>query len=208
MSPRRERAEPRLDPATKAFLEGRGLVYGHPLFEPLLRRVHVVREKNNYCPADAWAIVLENGMIHAHPTRRGEPEEWAYALGHCLLHLAFGHFRVGEKSLDWNAACDVAVTRFLADLKFGRCPPEMLRDLKDVPLGDEERIFRWLRDGGSRGDFSADMYWTPQPMPKHQQEDWTRAFAAGLVASVTSAVRVAGGYEPKLGSTTESLSTA
>lgn len=204
----RERSEAKLDPAAKAFAAGEQLVYRHPLFEPLLPRAKVVRAKNNLCPSTAWAVLLESGAIHVHPTRRGDPEEWAYALGHCLLHLAFGHFNIGEKSLDWNAACDIVTARFLADLKFGRCPTEMLCDLKDVPLGDEERVFRWIRDVRGRREFAADMYWTPEPMPKHTQTGWTRAFASGLVASVTSAVRVAGGYEPRLGAKTENVSTA
>lgn len=83
--------EQRLDPATKSFLEGQKLVSGHPLFAPLLQRVDVIRQKDNYCPADGWAVVLETGAIHVHPTRRGEPEEWAYVIAHCLLHLGFGH---------------------------------------------------------------------------------------------------------------------
>jgi hypothetical protein len=39
-------------------------------------------------------------------------------------------------------------------------------------------------------------------------DDWTRAFAAGLQASVTSAVRVAAGYDLRLGDTNENLSVA
>lgn len=217
MSGKRERPEQNLDPATKAFLAGDKLVYTHPLFEPLRRRVAVIRQKNNYCPADGWAVVLESGSIHVNPTRRGEPEEWAYVLGHCLLHLAFGHFRIGEKSLDWNAACDVVVARFLAGLKFGRCPLDMLCDLADVRADDEEHLFRRFREGtlpdelrglGTAGSVSGDMFWTPQPLSKGEYEAWAHAFAAGLVASVRSAVRVAGGYESRLGAGEENLSTA
>lgn len=215
--PNRQRPEEKLDPATKAFVAGHKLVAEHPLFAPMLRRVYVVREKKNYCPADGWAVVLETGAIHLHPTRRAEPEEWAYVLAHNLLHLAFGHFRVGEKSLDWNAACDVVVARFLADLKFGRCPADMQCELYDIRADDEERLFRRFRERtlpdelrllGTAGANSGDMFWSPHALSHRHYEDWTRAFAAGLVASVTSAVRVAGGYEKHLGATDESLSTA
>lgn len=214
---RNKRPEEKLDPATKAYVAGTRMVYGHPLFEPLAHRTHFVRQKNNYCPADGWAVVLENGLVHVHPTRRGEPEEWAYVLGHCLLHLAFGHFRVGEKTLDWNAACDVVIARFLGDLKFGRCPLDMLCDLRDVRADDEEKLYRRFREGtiseelralGTGGRASGDMFWTPEPMDKRAHDAWSRAFAAGLVASVKSAVRVAGGYESHLGATVENVSTA
>lgn len=30
-------------------------------------------------------------------------------MAHALLHLAFGHFHVGEKSIAWNTACDIVV---------------------------------------------------------------------------------------------------
>lgn len=217
MSRRRERPEASLDPATKAFLAGQKLVDEHPLFAPLLRRVHVLRSKGGYCPADGFAVVLETGAIHVHPSRRAEPEEWAYVLAHNLVHLAFGHFRVGEKSLDWNAACDVVVARFLADLKFGRCPADMFCELYDVRADDEERLFRRFRERslpddlratGTAGATSGDMFWAPKPLPKHDYDDWSRVFAAGLVASVASAVRVAAGYQTHLGADRESLSTA
>jgi hypothetical protein len=217
VSARRQRPEQKLDPATKAFLAGQKLVAEHPLFEPLLARVHVNRDRKNYCPEDGWAVVLEPGWIHAHATRRGEPEEWAYVIAHGLLHLAFDHFRIGEKSLDWNAACDVVVARFLADLKFGRCPADMHCELADVRADDEDRLFRRfrahtlpdeLRRLGSAGERSGDMFWSPQPLSEKHYEQWTRAFAAGLVASVSSAVRVAGGYESRLGATEANVSTA
>ena len=212
-----ERQEPKLDPATKAFVAGRMLVVDHPLFAPLLARVNLFRSKDNLCPPNGWAVVLENGAIHVHPTRRGEPEEWAHVLGHALLHLAFDHFRVGEKSLDWNAACDVVVARFLADLKFGRCPADMLCELQDVRADDEERLFRRFRDRqlpdalrglGTAGEGHGDMYWAPHALAKEHYQDWSRAFAAGLIASVSSAVRVAGGYDKHLGASDEQLSTA
>jgi predicted metal-dependent peptidase len=214
---RRERPEQKLDPATRAFLAGQTLVEEHPLFAPFSLRTRVYRHKNNYCPADGWAVVLEDGSIHAHPTRRGEPEEWAYVLAHALLHLAFDHFHVGEKSIEWNTACDVVVAKFLGDLKFGRCPAEMATNLGELAGMDEQRIFARLRDRGiprelqsigTAGARSGDLFWTPQPMDPQRRERYARAFAAGLVASVSSAVRVAGGYETHLGASQEVISVA
>jgi predicted metal-dependent peptidase len=213
----RKRPDAKLDPAAKAFAGGIAFLRQHPLFAPLLGRVHVVREKKNLCPTQGWAVVLETGVIHAHPTRRGEPEEWAYVLAHCLLHLGFGHFQIGEKSLDWNAACDVVVARFLEDLRFGRCPVEMSCALHDVRADDEDRLFRRfrehtlpdaLRGTGTAGEHHGDMYWSPQAFDPKRSTTWTRIFAEGLVASVTSAVRVAGGYQSRLSASAENLSTA
>jgi predicted metal-dependent peptidase len=203
---KRNREEP-LDPAAKAFEEGRSMVLRHPLFQPFFERVSIVRQRNNYCPHDGWLVTLENGSIHVNATRRGEPEEWAYVLAHALLHLGFGHFRVGEKSLDWNAACDVVVARFLADLRFGRCPMDMAADLPEGRADDEERLFRRLRERtmpdalrriGTAGERTGDMFWSPRPVDPRRQQEWTNALSQGLVASVTSAVRVAGGYASHL----------
>ena len=73
--PKRERPAQKLDPATRAFNQACTLLSTHPLFAPLFHRAQVIRQKNNYCPSDGWAVVVENGAIHAHPTRRGDPEE-------------------------------------------------------------------------------------------------------------------------------------
>jgi predicted metal-dependent peptidase len=213
----KRRAESQVDPAAMAFNAGRKLVAEHPLFAPLHSRVQVTRDPRSLCPQDGWAVVLETGAIHAHPKRRGEPEEWAWVLGHCLLHLGFVHFNVADKSLDWNAACDVVVARFLADLKFGRCPGEMRCDLSELRADDEDRLFRRFRDGelsdelrmlSTAGAGRGDLYWSPDPPRMRTYDDWTRIFAAGLVASVSSAVRVAGGYEERLGASDAVLSTA
>src|SRR5262245_27839860 len=71
---------------------GYRIVNNHPMFEPLLWHAGIFRNQNNMCPKSEWAVVTSNGEIHVHATRRGEPEEWAYVLAHCVLHLGFGHF--------------------------------------------------------------------------------------------------------------------
>ena len=214
---KRGRQPDKLDPATKAYNAGMLMLHQHPLFAPLLMRADLVRFHGSYCPPDGWAVVLENGGIHVHDKRRGEPEEWAYVVAHCLLHLAFDHFHVGEKSIEWNTACDVVAAKFLADLKFGRCPDDMRFDFGDLATLDEDRLYaRFHENGipkelnaiGTAGVHSGDMFWTPKAIRKQTRDDWTRAFAAGLVASVRSAVRVAGGYESQLGAEKELISVA
>lgn len=196
-----------VDPATRAFSDGWLLVHQHPLFAPLARRAHIIRRRDNSCPADGWAVVVEHGHIHVHASRRGTAEEWAWVIAHALLHLGFDHFNVGEKSLDWNAACDVVVARFLAELKFGRPPADIEFEIGDLRADDENRLFRRFRDHGrpeslgnpgTAGAACGDMFWTTEPLNRRDAKAFTQAFAEGLVASVSSAVRVAGGYAKSL----------
>src|SRR4051794_21167661 len=96
------------DIAAENFQKGSMALGWHPMFSPLLYHANVVRREGNLCPKDAWAVVTSRGHIHAHPTRRGDPEEWMYVLAHCLLHLGFGHFNspgAERLSREWNAAC-------------------------------------------------------------------------------------------------------
>src|SRR6478609_797717 len=105
------------DLAAEHFERGRMLLQHHPMFAPLGSHASVNRAEGNLCPRDGWAVVTRSGQIHVHPTRRGEPAEWAYVLAHCFLHLGFAHFQEGKRPREWNAACDLFVARFLADLK-------------------------------------------------------------------------------------------
>ena len=128
MSPKRAKGAAARDIATEQFQSGLGLLGQQPLFGPLLARATVVRRAGGRCPAGGWAVVTANGVIHAHPTRRGEPAEWLYVLAHCLLHLGFGHLAAARRPAhprEWAAACDCVVARFLADLKLGQ-PPEAI----------------------------------------------------------------------------------
>jgi predicted metal-dependent peptidase len=190
---------PAADPATAAYEEGWSVVRCHPMFSPLSWRTIAVRREGNLCPKDSWAVVTSNGYVHVHPTRRGEPEEWAYVLAHCLLHLGFGHFREREQPAAWNAACDLFIGKFLADLKLGRPPDEYLYP---VPFagGSEERLYAGLCErgvwAGYRGDLVAE---PPDKREWRAKIDWAAAFGQGLAEAVTSAVEVAAGEADHLG---------
>src|SRR5262245_10896415 len=86
---RKRNATPQIDPGTVAWEMGRDMVARHPLFSGLMSRVQAYR--NDLVPRDRWTVVTVHGHVQTHPKRRAEPEEWAYALAHGLLHLAFGH---------------------------------------------------------------------------------------------------------------------
>lgn len=73
-----------------------------------------------------WVWVSANGDLYANSHRRATPQEWAYVVAHCLLHLALGHIRedrVGD--MVWNAACDCVAARYLSDLRVGTPPGDL-----------------------------------------------------------------------------------
>ncbi len=89
-----------VDPATAAYLKALGALGQHPIFARLLFRATLHRprrDEGGRCPKDGWALVTSTAEVHVHPTRRAGPDEWVYALAHCLLHLGLGHFAGCER---------------------------------------------------------------------------------------------------------------
>lgn len=196
------------DIATEQFDAGYTLVARHPLFAPLASRAWIHRRegRDNLCPADGWAVVTTNGHVHVHPTRRTEPEEWAYVLAHCLLHLGFGHFRRHPQPREWNAACCAFVARFLAELKLGRAPMG-LHGPVELPAASEERAYEVfcergvpaeLEGLGTAGPHAGDLVFA-ESTGWQRDVQWGEIFGQGLAAAVTSAVQVAAGVKPALG---------
>ncbi len=211
----RQKAAETHDVAAENVRLATALLAQHPIFTPLLYRAAVVRREGNLCPQDGWAVVTSNGQIHIHPTRRARPDEWLYVLAHCLLHLGFGHLQVRERPREWNVACDRYVGKFLADLKIGRCPDDML--FAALPAAaTEDRLYQHLCDGGApmpreaigtAGPQMGDMIMQPLVRTwEGQAIDWSALLGQGLTQAVTSAVNVAGGLEPHLGAGSEKLS--
>ncbi len=210
-------APPPEDRAARAFQQGCNLVSSHPLFSSLYYHANISRAPGNGCPRDGWAVVTSNGSIHAHATRLGDPAEWAYVIAHCLLHLGFEQFDAGRQAREWNAACDLFIARFLADLKFGR-PPGGMGDLPGGAARNEERLYAELVERnlpptfqalGTAGPNVADMiYETAAAAVDYSayggtSYSWRDSLARGLTAAVTSAVAVAGGYAAKLSAVVE-----
>lgn len=205
---RDKNAKSQVDVATKNYSRGLDTLGRHPMFAPLLAHARVARHEGNLCPSDGWAVVTSNGVIHAHPTRRGEPEEWIYVLAHCLLHLGFGHFVAHARAREWNAACDCFIAKFQSDLKLGR-PPEELRYEVEFSSASEERLYQEfsgrgiperLSGFGMAGPHHSDMILEPlRESLWGQKVDWQACFGKGLSLAVTSAVNVAAGREPYLG---------
>ena len=201
----RKSSQVETNPAKKSFLVAVATLKAHPLFAPLIARATLYREQSELCPDDGWAVVVDSGAIHVHPTRRAHSDEWIYVLSHCLLHLAFDHFHRERRTLEWNAACDVVVARFLADMKLGR-PPEALRPA-ELPGGTEDSLYdhfcthgvpKHLQDLSPGGSARVDLFYLNAAGYSARsiaagRSLWQAAFAAGLTQAVQAAIDVAAG---------------
>ncbi|MBM9617300.1 DUF2201 family putative metallopeptidase [Streptomyces zhihengii] len=192
------------DPAAEAFAAGLALVKRNPALAAV--EADICRRKDcGRIPATGLAAVDSDGTVHVHPTRRAEPDVWAWTLAHCLLHLGFGHVpasrdRVREQpdAFTRAARCTV-VNRFLGTFPVGRAPDHLP---ETYPGGDEDELAaRWRRDGippacrdcGTAGD-EPDQILVPWPMWQGAAPpDWETAFAHALTRSVSASMDVAGG---------------
>ena len=109
----------------KALYAGFSILEEHPLFSQL--EGTITPKTSHLSGKESIACVTKSGEIFVNIAANLDANEWAYVLAHNLLHLAFGHFdkdkmphTVELYPLVWNKACDIYVTRFLADIGFGR----------------------------------------------------------------------------------------
>lgn len=183
------------NPALEAFQAGFGIVQENPVLGPLLRKCGVFFDNSYPMARDDWAWVNSRGQIYANFHRRASPQDWAYALAHCLLHLALGHIREDRDGDPlWNAACDCIAARYLSDLHFGSPPlPSNTRD--------EETLYHWLKEHKDPAYFRfstmsggrPDMVWKQVPKWRRSPEDWPKIFAGSLRDALRTAVDYAGG---------------
>ncbi|WP_225729304.1 MULTISPECIES: hypothetical protein [unclassified Nocardia] len=199
---RAKSAEAQQDPATLAYLAGLALVRANPALDAL--QVNFCRDpKCTSAPEQGLAAVDSNGVIHAHPTRRADPDEWAWALAHCLLHLGFGHVPAAKTErrqpdrFELAARCAV-VGRFQQKFAVGRCPDRLPAT---YPAGDEEQLTRrWRLDGipaeyescGAAGP-EPDQILQPMNTWNTAVPDWPEVFAHALTRTISAAMDVAGG---------------
>ena len=199
-------------PKTWAFIEGEELLENHPLFGRLGGDIYIrfrePLEKDGACVVDG------KGNVYANVNCRLNKGEWAYALAHCLLHLAFGHFDKDkmpdnadtpfDKEL-WNKACDIYITRFLYDIHFpGAIVPDPA-DSYSVKMNDELKIYRHLifEEGkcsdnpyGTNKGCKTDMIGLDHPnvYKKGDENTFALRFADSLRKLVRGAVSDAGSY--------------
>jgi predicted metal-dependent peptidase len=191
----------------------------------MMARASVIRDLESPYPHTGWAYVTQQGQIYVHPKRIGKPEEWFYVLGHCLIHLGFGHFQRRLQQREWDLACDCVVRQFLLTLKLGE-PPDFLRGLPkigdpELPARSEESLFRYFCENGIPPKFPSysltgttfsDMIESPPSnsagAPLRQipaagsaslinpSETWGDIFGRGLAQAVAAVVENAGGTKP------------
>ena len=190
------------NPALEAFQAGCGLVGQSPALGPLLERADTHFDDSYPMAKGDWAWVASNGNLYANSHRRAAPQEWAYVVAHCLLHLALGHIQEGRDGDPlWNAACDCVTARYLADLHIGTPPPELSGPLP-ANAREEERLYHWLKEHRDPACFRfstmsagrADMAW--QGEAQHWWRgpiDWRQIFAESLRDALRAAVDYAGG---------------
>jgi len=213
----KKKASPQKDIAYENYAKGLDIIQQHPTFSPLIRHVRVSRNKGNLCPEKGWAVITQNGYLHVHPTRRGEPMEWAYVIAHCLLHLGLGHFQQKSDPIKWNIACDCYIAKFLYDMRLGKPPVEMQNRI-DFHVSSEEKLYNGFAENGvppsmtyfgTAGANCRDMIMPPERIDLSGHKiDWAACFARGLSMAVTSAVNVAAGKEPFLGASRNSQTRA
>ncbi len=142
----------------KPLLEGMLVIERHPLFGSLGGDVYI--KSRHHSGKGSMATVDRKGNICLNSATKASPEEWAYSMAHCLLHLAFGHFDKENLPEDvntalWAKACDIYIAQFLADTNFGGAtvPDPMQR--YSIKLTDEKKIYQHLIHEGDEGEDQA-----------------------------------------------------
>lgn len=213
-----KKKQAQFDLALQNYQQAVSILGDHPMFSPLVARVHFIRQERNLCPDNGWAVVTKDGTIHVHPTRRAEVSEWVYILAHNLLHLGFGHFVQKEQPILWNIACDCYIAKFLRDMKLGTPPSEISLGMDLINKSEEELYQQFQERGvpdnmklfGTGGERQPDLFFTDKNVryAYNRNLDWEALFGKGLAQAVQSAVSVAGGYAATLGGEENELSPA
>ncbi|OAR22991.1 hypothetical protein A8W25_25970 [Streptomyces sp. ERV7] len=207
MSRPRKVSPARPDPAAEAFAAGLALVKRNPA----LAAVEASVCRGATCsvhPGQGLAVVDSDGCVHVHPTRRAEPEEWAWTLAHAFIHLGFGHVpaekgaRTQPDRFDLAARCTV-VNRFLLGFPVGVAPDHLP---ESYPDGEEEQLAaRWRRDGipavyerCGTADGTPDQLLVEWHGWQGTAPDWQLGFAHALTRTVSAAMDVAGGRRDSL----------
>lgn len=212
MAKRRRRRKKSVGKKLANIWAGWDMVEEADLFETLEHHTRILTDESAPYPREGWAKVTADGRIFLNPEQLAEPDEWAYVIAHCLLHLGMEHFQEREQQRAWDLACDCVVHHFLGLLKFGR-PPNALLHLPVVPSGQlpgttEEGLYQHFRDCGVpdnlpsftvTGTHASDMLpetaaprligWADDP-PR-----WKEWFGVGLSQAVSASVKIAAGVE-------------
>lgn len=132
-----------------SLYSGFDILQSHPLFSQL--KGTIITKTSHLNGKNAIACVTKNGEIFVNAAVRLDAMEWAYVLAHNLLHLAFGHFDKNKMPQTahcdpfvWNKSCDIYITRFLADIGFGKAIFPDPASQYSIKLHDEVKIYEYL----------------------------------------------------------------
>lgn len=199
-------------PAGYAVLEqGVNILLDHPLFCQL--KGDIYPKSSHLNERGSVACVTANGQIYTNYNTKLTAEEWAYALAHCLLHPAFGHFDSDKipQTMEyfpavWNKACDIYITRFLMDIGFGSpLVSEPALSYPKIRMNDETKIYEYLlteegteprQNYGLNTDKDYDMIGLNHPIvyKNHESNPFAARFSYAITHSVKDAVSNAGGH--------------
>jgi predicted metal-dependent peptidase len=183
------------DPRELSWRTGLQMLAGHGLF----RSFGDVgwREVDKLVVDRGYGHVTTNGAIVCNKKAKLDPDEWAWVVGHLLLHRGLGHLAEDRQhDAARRATACLEVNRFLREARMGREPVPLPAEL---PRGDVATLeWRWRQVGvpaefasGGTAGFGPDI--VAVPMPAGLRVDWPAAFAAQIARAAADAIDVAGG---------------
>ncbi|MCM1090279.1 MAG: hypothetical protein NC092_07385 [Butyrivibrio sp.] len=220
---------------------GISIIRAHPLFGHCMPNIRIMDKAS--LGSQTMGIVRSDGMVLLNESVTLPAKQWAYVIAHNTLHLAFGHFDADKMpavmiadpeqpdntyaqkvtcdiSL-WNMACDIYVTKFLSDIKFGQplyksvgsssksagAKADFAWETVAGAAWDEVKLYEHLMDRGITSAHNSygtaavgapDMQGLEKPLvydkDQNQYNRYTSAFSYALAASVSKAVSEAGGH--------------
>lgn len=200
------------------------IINQHPLFRGCAPRICLVSKSD--IGTGTMCIVSSDGIIKVNIDYTLSPKQWAYVLAHNILHLAFGHFDADKmpgyiithpdgtkerktecEPLLWNMACDIYITKFLTDIKFGHSIHDDPMNIISGNPGDEIKIYQYLIENhisasnnryGTSAVGSYDMKGLDKPLiydkAKNQYNRYTKNFSIALANSVSEVISEASGH--------------
>lgn len=201
----KKKSENKINKNEQQLRDGMEIIQNHPLFG----RMHNIFDAvpKSRIGKNIPAKVNSSGIIYLNKDCDKTPKEWAYIIAHCILHLAFGHFdkeRMPENNNInlWNMACDIYITHFLADIKFGTTDIDANQLNMYGSLSSELKIYDYLAEHnvsenfggyGTAGDFP-DMIGLESPIVylNGQKNYYITQFSYALADSVRSVIDTAG----------------
>lgn len=195
----------------KALYAGFSILEEHPLFSQL--EGTITPKTSHLSGKESIACVTKSGEIFVNIAANLDANEWAYVLAHNLLHLAFGHFdkdkmphTVELYPLVWNKACDIYVTRFLADVGFGKTLYSDPASEYSIKLNDELKIYEYLleKEGtlpkqsyGLNTSDTRDMIGVESPIvyKNGDRNEYAATFSYAITHSMKKAVSDVGGHD-------------